>query len=317
LIPPSRIAALVLALLVPGSAIAEEGGTGHYTPGTISSFMDGVSAKPVFIARLNGLYYGGDLDGSRGVPIAGQTALDVDVESEALGLTLFWAPGWGQLSERWTYALNATVPFMRVEVEADVEVAGRTVRRSDTEYGLGDIVFSPLMLNYHVSDDLNLNGRLNVYAPSGSYEEGRLANLGKNYWSFEPMVGAVYLGQQNGIEASLFFGATFNTRNTDTSYETGTQLHLDFTLAQHFPLFGALMGAGLTGYWYQQVEGDGGSGATLGDFKGRTHGLGPTLSYTHEIGALNFASELKWVHEFSTRNRPEGDVVILKAMLAF
>jgi len=32
-------------------------------------------------------------------------------------------------------------------------------------------------------------------------------------------------------------------------------------------------------FYYQQVSGDSGSGAILGDFKGRTVGIGPVLSY--------------------------------------
>ena len=319
----SRQLALLLALLLvgawPQAAHTEEGGGGHYFPGTISSLLDGVAGDEVFITRLNGIYYDGSFGASRGVPIAGRTALDVDVASSAVGLTTFWRPSWGGLGERWSYAMSATIPFLRLEVEADVSVPGLpgTIRRKDSEYGLGDIMFSPLMLNYHVSDDLSLNGRLNVYAPTGDYEVGRLANLGKNYWTFEPIVGFMYLGKKNGREASIFFGADFNTENNDTNYQTGTQLHIDGTLAQHFPIGKALLGLGVTGFWYQQVEGDSGSGATLGSFKARANGVGPSLTYSQAFGDHNVVAELKWVHELGVRRRPEGDSIILKVMMTF
>lgn len=316
-----RIAALALLLVLLGvrPAGAEEGGSGHYFPGTISSFLDGVSPTEVFILRLNGLYYEGSFDADRPVPIAGQAALGVDVNSAALGLTAFWRPSWGTLSERWSYGMSATIPFLRVEVEAEVTTGGggRSVRSRDTEYGLGDIVMMPLMFNYHGNDDLNINTRLVVYAPTGAYEVGRLANLGKNFWTFGPMVGLMYMGKQNGREASIFFGADFNTENSDTHYQSGTQLHVDGTLAQHFPIGKTLLGLGATGYWYQQVEGDSGSGATFGDFKARTNGIGPSLSLVHPFGSHNLMVELKWVHEVAVERRPEGDSFILKAMLTF
>ena len=297
---------------------AEEGGGGHYFPGTISSLLDGVAPSEVFIVRLNGIYYDGSIGASTGIPIAGRTALDVDVKSAAGGLTMFWRPSWGGfLGERWSYGMSTTIPIPWVEVSANVVAAGRTVRRTDSEFGLGDILIAPLMFNYHVSDDLNVNARLNVYTPTGSYEVGRLANLGKNYWTFEPILGLMYLGKQNGREASVFLGADFNTENPDTNYHTGTQLHVDGTLAQHVPIGTTLLGLGVTGYWYQQIEGDSGSGATFGSFKARTNGVGPSFTISHPFGSHNFIAELKWLHELGVERRPEGDSFIVKAMLTF
>ena len=173
------------------------------------------------------------------------------------------------------------------------------------------------MLNYHANDDLDLNARLNIYAPSGSYKVGRLANLGKNYWTFEPLFGFMYMGRKNGREASIFFGADFNTKNHATDYQTGIRLHLDGTLAQHFPLWGGLAGVGISGYWYEQITGDSGAGANLGDFEARTTGIGPAISYFGKIGDLDFLAELKWLHELDVENRPEGDFVWLKFIAKF
>ena len=148
-----------------------------------------------------------------------------------------------------------------------------TIQRSDRVDGFGDIVFMPLMLNYKCSPDFSTNFRVAAYAPTGDYEVGRLANPGKNYWTFEPTVALMYFGQKNGIEASLFTGMSFNTENEDTDYKTGNQFHMDGTLAQHFPLAGGLAGVGVNGFWYEQISGDSGSGSTFGDFEGRTAGL--------------------------------------------
>jgi hypothetical protein len=173
------------------------------------------------------------------------------------------------------------------------------------------------MLNYNVNPDLNYNFRLAAYAPTGSYEAGRLANTGKNFWTHEPTVGLMYFGQKNGIEGSLYFGADFNQENPDTHYKSGTQLHFDGTLAQHFPFAGGLAGAGVSGFYYEQVTGDSGSGATFGDFKAKTVGAGPAISYIGKAAGHDLIAELKWLHEFETRNRLEGDTIFLKVVVKF
>ncbi len=299
-------------------ARAEEGGTGHYFPGSMASFVDGVPAEPTFILRLNVATYDGSADATRQFSIAGSVVADVEAESLVLGLTLLWAPDW-DLGENWSYAMSATIPWVDLTVSADVGDPGSnlSIHRTDAESGLGDMVLIPLMFNYRVDSDLNFNLRLALYAPTGDYEVGRLANPGKNFWTVEPTIAVIYLGQKNGIEASLFFGVDFNAENEDTNYQSGTQAHLDGTLAQHFPLWGGLAGAGVSGYWYRQVEGDSGSGATLGDFKARANGIGPVVSWTARKGNTDVIAELKWLHEFDNKNRLEGDVVWFKLVGKF
>jgi hypothetical protein len=57
--------------------------------------------------------------------------------------------------------------------------------------------------------------------------------------------------------------------------------------------------------------------ATFGDFEARTAGLGPVLSYASKIGDVDVIGELKWLHEFETRDRPEGDYVWCKFLVKF
>jgi hypothetical protein len=178
-------------------------------------------------------------------------------------------------------------------------------------------VLMPLLLNCNVDPDFNVNFRVGAYAPTGNYQVGRLANTGKNFWTIEPVLGLMYFGQKSGIEVSVFPGFDFNTENNDTDYQSGKQVHVDGTLAQHFPLATGLAGAGVSAYYYQQVSGDSGSGATLGAFKGMTTGLGPALSYAQKVSSRDTLVELKWLNEVETKNRLQGDIVWLKAVLKF
>lgn len=299
--------------------IAEEGGSGHYMPGSMSSFVDGVPPSETFIVRLNVLEYNGSYQ--QALPFAGVTAADIDVSSKALGLTMLYRPDLDLssvgLGDNWSYAFSATVPYVDMQVSADVQTNDNVLRKTDTDSALGDIILMPVMLNQNINADLNINYRVAFYAPTGSYQVGDLANTGKNFWTIEPTVAAVYLGQKNGIEASLFFGMSFNQENSDTQYKSGIQAHLDGTLAQHFPLWGGLAGVGISGFYYNQITGDSGAGATFGDFKAKTIGAGPVISFVKKVGTTDIMGELKWLHEFSTTRRVEGDTLFLKVMTKF
>lgn len=88
--------------------------------------------------------------------------------------------------------------------------------------------------------------------------------------------------------------------------------NLLLTVAQHLPLFGGFIGLGANGFYYQQLSGDTGSGARLGDFEGRTAGVGPVLSYVRQFGKTQLLAEVKWLPELDTDKRMEGDYLWFK-----
>lgn len=311
-----KTSALLVWMFLSTTAIAEEGGAGHYLPGSMASIMDGVAPTETFLFRYNLVNYDASVSAQRPLPIGGETTLGADISTWAQGFTLFWRPPL-EIGERWSYAMSATIPYVSLDVAGNVVVSGvpgATIRRSDSVSDIGDIVLMPLMLNFHGNDDINWNFRVAVYAPTGSYEVGRLANTGKNFWTVEPTLAFMYMGTKNGRELSVFLGADFNEENSATDYKSGTQAHLEFTAAQHFPFKGGLAGVGLTGIWYEQVTGDSGSGATLGDFEARVIAGGPVISFISKVGGHDLLTELKWLHEFETRNRPQGDTAFLKVL---
>lgn len=309
-------AAVCVGALLQVSLKAEEGASGHYLPGAMSSFVDSVPTNETFVARYNFLHYHGDISGSRSIPVAGLVAAGAEATFAGHGLTLLWRPP-VELGGRWSYALSATVPFISLDVSAGVTEGGVTVRRSSSDSGLGDMVLMPLMLNYNISLDFNVNFRTAIYAPTGNYEVGRLANTGKNFWTFEPTLGLVYLGRKNGIEASLYLGADFNTENPDTHYRSGSVFHLDGTLAQHFPLAGGVAGLGASGFWYDQFTGDSGAGAYFGAFEARTAGVGPVVSYIFKLVKMDLVAEAKWLKEIDTKDRLQGEIVWFKLAARF
>jgi hypothetical protein len=316
-----RIKALfTLALatgLAPLTLPAEEGGSGHYLPGAMASFVDTLPGREAF-AYVNAFaYYNGSASGSRQLSFGGQVVADIDGTVYADSSTLLYQTPWKILGGQ--YAAAVTIPFVSMEVEGNVQIGPITGKRRDTASGLGDVEVLPFMLGW-TNGDLKFGTTFGLYAPTGEYEKGRLANVGKNYWTFEPGVSASWLSSKIGTEVSLFAGYDTSTKDHQTDYQSGDVLHLDATLAQHLPLFGGSIGVGANAFYYQQISADTGSGASLGDFEGRTAGVGPVLSYAAKIGptrTTDLVAELKWLPELDVQHRLKGDVIWFKVALVF
>ena len=111
-------------------------------------------------------------------------------------------------------------------VEAEVDTQGRDAYVRDQQSGLGDVSLIPLAMAWE-KGFWQFGTLLTVYAPTGEYELGDLANPGLNYWSFDPIIGATYSHDKLGFNAALYGGIIFNTENNDTDYQSGSQLHIE------------------------------------------------------------------------------------------
>ena len=317
------LTSMTCALALAATSRAEEGGSAHYFPGATASFIDAFPGKPGGLAVLSYfLAYDASAGGSRPLPLGGllSAGIDANVYAETVAM-IYQAPcqvlGGG-------LAFGAAFPYLSVEVKGKAQrigpggVPGPVFSTSDTAKGLGDITLYPFMLGWtNLMPDLKLDLRLGIYTPSGDYNVGQLANLGKNYWTFEPGIMASWLSSKIGTEVSLYTALDFNTRNDATDYQSGTSLHLDGTVAQHLPLLGGFIGVGANGFYYRQITGDSGSGATLGDFEGRTVGVGPVLSYVRKVGKSDLVAELKWLPELDVEKRLKGDMIWFKLGVLF
>jgi hypothetical protein len=300
------------------AARAEQGGSAHYMPGLSASFIDAFPGKPGGFAAINYFtYYDGSVAPNRQLPLGGFLTTDIQATVYADTIAALYQTPWNLLSGGFAFGLG--IPYLWLEVEGQAQrvgpggVPGPAFSTRDTINGIGDITIIPFMLGWtNILPDLKLDTRLSIFAPTGEYEVGQLANAGKNYWSFEPGIMASWISSKIGTEVSLYSGVDFNLENEDMDYTSGTSLHFDLTIAQHLPLCGGIIGIGANGFYYEQITGDSGSAALLGDFESRTIGVGPVLSYVRQIGETQLLAELKWLPELDTDNRLKGDYVWFK-----
>ena len=105
--------------------------------------------------------------------------------------------------------------------------------------------------------------------PIGYWEKGNLSNIGFNHWGIDATAAMTWLDPELGAELSVPLGLTFNFENPDTDYKSGTELHAEFAATK---IMSQQFSFGLVGYYYDQITGDSGKGAKLGDFKGHVLG---------------------------------------------
>ena len=163
-------------------------------------------------------------------------------------------------------------------------------------------------------DNFHLSFAEFVVTPTGRYDKDDLANIGLNYWSFDTNLALTYLHPELGYEFSTNVGFIYNTENTDTDYQTGTELHIDYMANQFLSETFAL---GIHGFYLNQLSGDSGSGAIFGDFKAEAAGIGPALLWAPKIGGKDVYLTAKWLHEFHAENRLKGDHLYASFTLQF
>ncbi len=305
---PRVVASIVGAVLLglsAGSAVAAEGGSSFYLLGQRGQ---GAAALPpvegVFFA-LPTYKYSGDASGSRSLPIGGAVSLGLDADITLLMPTALWVTPVDLFGG--DLALSGTFVYGNADLSANATISipplpPGSVSLSDDRWVSGDPAFSALVGWRGDNHQYLLAASVNV--PVGSYDAGRLSNVALNRWAGDITAAGTWMFPEKSIELSGAAGITFNGENDDTNYETGTEFHLE---ASAFYQFTPKFSAGLNGYYYNQLSGDSGSGATLGDFKGRVAAIGPGMSGSFEIGPVPVSVSLRYFHEFNAKNRLEGD----------
>ena len=309
---------VAIAAFAPQPAVADQGGVSFWLPGAFGS----LAATPLVPGWSLGAIYmhssvnaGGDVAASRTLafPTGRLNNLTVNLQAELrarvdIGILspsyVFASPVLGgQL------AINVLAIYGREQANIDANVTGalgsigfaasREIERS--LYGFGDVFVQPTLRWNNGVHNTMVYGMVNL--PVGAYDASRIVNLGLGHWAIDGGAGYTYFNPQTGNEFSVVSGLTYNFKNPDLEYQNGIDWHLDWG-ASHFltkQLF-----VGIAGYAYQQITGDSGAGATLGDFKSRVFGVGPQIGVIFPVGEMQGYLNIKGYKEFEAEHRPEG-----------
>ncbi|AAY92124.1 hypothetical protein QF008_003708 [Pseudomonas protegens] len=313
--PSPLRSSLALCLLAASPLLhAAEGGVGRPITGQqIYSNAGIIPPEPGWVMSLTSIYYDGELKGSGQVPIIGDlsSGLKMKVSYTMGNFTRVWDTGKG----RWNYASAIGVPVQYTDIQASLTgPRGRTVGTQDSGTQFADLLVTPIAAGYHINERDHIALSLPIYVPTGAYNDNRLANPGQNNYTFMPTIAFTHLDGKGG-EFSLMGALEFYTRNDAADYRNGDILRLDGLWTHGF---GSGWNAGLVVGYIQQISDDQGPTADkLNGYRGRSVGAGPTLGWSGKFADAQANISARWIPEFDTKNRPEGNGVSVNLTLAF
>lgn len=310
-------------VLVPAIAMAVEGGTGAYLLGSRDTFA-GIAPPPGLYFSLDAL----QLEGSVPVlPISGVALTDARTRATIYKLNFtqsFSGTLWGGRP-----FLTLTIPVVSGELQFSGELkSGLAGGFTDSDTGFGDLTLTP-SIGYHQGPHHWVYAA-SIFAPTGFYEPGSVdipgreiqaLSFGKNRWAVMPTVAYTYFNPTSGFEFSAVGGVTFSQRNDATDYQSAPEASLEMTVMQHLPSGWAL---GLTGYGYQQIGDDSGSGAeklrsltNAETLSASVFGLGPIITFNTKIDGRAVGFKVKYITEFEAERRFQSDVLTGSVNISF
>jgi hypothetical protein len=306
---PLALAAVLAGAAGAQQAHASEGGASFYLLG---SGGPGAAIMPplkgVFLDN-EVYYYSGSAKGGKAFTVGGNVVAGLDATIVADFATFVWVPTTDFAGG--TLALGGAVPFGEPDVDVSAVISGPRggqvgLSASDSKFVVGDPI-ATAMLGWK-NGDVHIQASTVVNIPIGDYREGQLANLAFHRWAGDASLAATWHDEKSGWDVTTKAGFTFNGKNDDTDYKTGTEFHIEGAVEKKLS---PKWSAGLQGYYFGQVSGDSGAGATLGPFKGRVAGAGATVAYSFLMGKMPATLRVRALTEFDARNRLEGDSVWL------
>jgi hypothetical protein len=306
------VAAVLLSTTIVANAMDQAKNV--YLLGSRATLFSGVLPGPGNYFQNDMYFYNGEAGGGIQLPLGGFLAADVEAKIVALELPTFMHV-FDTSVLGGSFALAYSQPFAYQEITAAGGVTLPndqvfSVSRTEDAFQFGDPYLQAILGWHNGNLHWQVAGALNV--PIGEWERDQIVNLGFNRWASDLTAAATWLDMVNLFQISGAVGVTFNGENLDTDYQSGTELHLEASAAK---LFANGMSLGVAAYHYQQLTGDSNQTPVqervLGDFKGRTTGIGPLLGLTIPLADRQVTANVRWFHEFDAENRLEGDAGFL------
>jgi hypothetical protein len=296
--------ALITAVAAPTAAMADAGGLSFWLPGLMGS-LAAVPGQPGWSWTTMYVHLDVSANGSKNFVIGGSLVAGLQARADGFATGPTYTFATPVLGGQAAFGVFATPGNAGIDIDATLTgPRGRTISGTahDERTDFGDVYYlGTLKWNNGVHNTMFYTlGNI----PSGTYEAGRLANLSLGYVAVDAGTGYTYLDTKTGNEFSIVGGFTYNFINPYNQYQNGIDSHIDWA-ASHFLNKNVLVG--IAGYYFQQLTGDHGAGARLGNFEGRVVGIGPQIGFMFPFsegyqGYLN----LKAYKDLATENRPEG-----------
>ena len=314
---------LVLGVLIsaPTIAAADESGVSFWIPGFFGS-LAAAPMQPGWTLQTN--YYhtsvsaGADVARSLDIRI-GRIPINLNANVSA---TVDARADLGWAMPLYTFATpvlggQATVGVLGLYGRVSTSIAGTlagtlttplgttpfasSANTSDSVSGFGDVL--PIATLRWNAGAHNYMTYITGDVPVGAYDSTRISNIGLGHGTIDAGGGYTYFDPQTGHEFSGILGFTYNFENQSDQYQSGADMHFDWSASQFVT---KQFQIGAVGYVYKEIGCDSGSGDRVGCFQSQVVGVGPQLGFIFPVGDLQGYLNLKYYSEFAAENRPHG-----------
>ena len=293
----------LLGLRFSDIAAADEGGVSFWLPGQYGSYAAAPS-KPGW--SFESTFYYASAAATAGASFSRGGGIEAGIKSP-IGFFMFtptYSFATAVLGAQ--AALGMTALFGKNSSSASATLTGPgggtlSGTRSDDVIGFGDL--NPTGSLKWNRDNHNFMVYATTGIPVGAYSTTRISALGIGHWAVDTGAGYTYLNEQAGVELSAVLGFTYNFINPYTQYQNGVDAHLDWAIS---PYVTDKLHIGAVGYFYNQVTGDSGPGARLGEFKSRVAAIGPQIGFFIPLAERQGYLNLRAYYEFGAKNRLDG-----------
>ena len=314
---------LVLGVLIsaPTIAAADESGVSFWIPGFFGS-LAAAPMQPGWTLQTN--YYhtsvsaGADVARSLDIRI-GRIPVNLNANVSA---TVDARADLGWAMPLYTFATpvlggQATVGVLGLYGRVSTSIAGTlagtlttplgttpfasSANTSDSVSGFGDVL--PIATLRWNAGAHNYMTYITGDVPVGAYDSTRISNIGLGHGTIDAGGGYTYFDPQTGHEFSGILGFTYNLENQSDQYQSGVDMHFDWSVSQFVT---KQFQIGAVGYVYKEIGCDSGSGDRVGCFQSQVVGVGPQLGFIFPVGDLQGYLNLKYYSEFAAENRPHG-----------
>lgn len=292
---------LCLGIFVWAAGESRAGEGGHYTPG-VDFFENGsLPGKPGFYTKTYLINYSSDkLCDANGKKVGDTFKLN----SSLLVNRLLYVTDLKLLGADW--AVHAIIPLQYNKV---TNPAGQKGDKG----GLGDIMLEPLLLGWH-GDQWDMLFSTGVYLPTGEWEREKVANVGKDFYTFMGSFGATwYFDEAKTWRAGGRLRYEKHTPNRTLDIHHGDDLTFEFSASKAFMQRVEL---GVAGYGQWQVTDDSGSDVFWDRaVRDRVWGAGPEIRLL--LPEINGSITFNYIKEFAVVDRPQGQLFGLSLVLAY
>jgi hypothetical protein len=305
-----RGAAIVLvAMLAPVAASADEFGGSVWLPGQYASFA-AEPATPGFSLELVG-YTGWANQTSDSLTRGGHLVSGATNSQQYV----FATPGYSfekpVLGAQLYLGVTVSIGWADSSVaEVQSVFNGRSTvsvgdSGGDTTFGLTDLYPTASLKWVFGADQLH---NVMVYVlgniPTAVFDLNKFSGLGVGHYALDGGFAYTYDAfDKGGPEFSITAGLTYNFITPSTAYQSGIDGHID--IAASYPIAKPFY-VGAVGYLYNQITDDIGAPPELGGYRSRVAGAGPQAGGRFLLGRVAVDVNLRGYAEFAAQNRAQG-----------